>query len=48
MVFRRQMPTSLLATLLGRASWWPAKPWLGDEKDGAEEEPALEVSPLRE
>ena len=44
----RTITVPALATLLGRASWWPAKPWLGDEKDGAEEEPALEVSPLRE
>ena len=44
----RTITVPALATLLGRASWWPAKPWLGDQKDGAEEEPALEVSPLRE
>ena len=44
----RTITVPALATLLGRASWWPAKPWLGNQKDGAEEEPALEVSPLRE
>ena len=44
----RTITVPALATLLGRASWWPAKPWLGTQKDGAEEEPALEVSPLRE